>query len=177
MPEIDPKTGKKIMGAAVTKMADQFVILQRVKEVREMVQDGRPSVSIAQEKSVEWGLSERQVYNYIQKVMHEMKEADAKYVAMRASQRRAQLERLYEKCLAQEDLKTAAGILAQLCKLDGVNAPEAVQHDVKHSVAVLSPDEKQARLQELMAERQNYLEATFTETGEDADEKEKEDVA
>lgn len=164
--ETEQSDEKRKMGGAVTKRVDSFITLQRLKEIRQMVQNGRPSTSIAEEKSAEWGVTERQVYNYLQKVMHEMQKADEKYVKMRKSQRRAQLERLYEKCDANGDFKTAANILVQLCKLDGVNSPESVTHDVKHRLAVMSDEDKLARLKELEGEKKEYIEATYTEVDE-----------
>lgn len=148
----------------VLKQCAKIMTQQRKDEVRMLIKAGCSFSTIEKDMCEKWGVEERLVRNYIAKVMHEITEISRMYNnEQRVSQRRLQLENLYETCMLAKDFKSAASAMDKLCRIDGVFAPDQVKHDVAHRLAALSPEAKDQRLKFLLKERQKYIDADYDE--------------
>lgn len=106
--------------------------------------------------SKEWGITPRQIRNYIRKV-YDKWEADAKALQVdRVEQRRNQFEGLLETAMKANppDVRSAAIILDRLCKIDGAYAAVKVVADhtgsIGYSIRDMTSDDKRRKLEDLM---------------------------
>lgn len=155
VPEIAPR------GGAVTKRVNGAIAEQRLRDVRKRMLTGTPSTQIAEEYALEWGVTERQVQNYIAKVTHEMAECGKLFrTEAKVAQRRNQLENLYQKAYTDGDLKAATQIMNLLCKIDGAFSP------TEHNHTLETREQKEQRLKFLYEQRKKYVDAEFEEVDE-----------
>jgi hypothetical protein len=119
-----------------------------------------PYSTIERVLSKEWGIGRKHVRQYIVAVHEEMREQSDLHLPGRRNQIRSAFEQTYMAAMAARDLKAANVALREMAHLDGCYAPKQVnvtgtlgaQVGVIGNFGFKSPDEVQARIQELMQE-------------------------
>lgn len=119
------------MRTGTGKKATKITAETRVREVFVMLVNAATHAEIlryASEKG--WGLSDRQVESYIQKAtkrFHDVANFDREAHVGAAI---ARFEDLYKRCVLAQDFRGAASIQEKLCRLLGLEAPQAVKAEV-----------------------------------------------
>lgn len=115
-------TGKKATKiTAETRVREVFVLLVNAATHAEIIR-------YASEKG--WGLTDRQVETYIQratKQFHDIASFDREAHVGAAI---ARFEDLYKRCVQASDFRGAASIQEKLCRLLGLEAPQAVRAEL-----------------------------------------------
>lgn len=128
---------------------------KRIDFVREAFSRGVTRETIEATCAAKWNISERQVRNYLKIVVDEWKAARPAPEEVRAQIREA-LWSTYRAAREGEkpQLMVAAVVLDRLAKLEGVNAPEKVEHlGTVIPFGFTSVDQARARIQELLAKQ------------------------
>jgi len=103
-----------------------------------------------------WGVTPRQVQNYISRIEALWKERAPTATPELRAQARERVLMLYRSAMGDRAevpgaYAAARGAIDMLNKIDAVYAPELVQHSGTIDVATLTPAQRRARLAELMA--------------------------
>lgn len=106
-------------------------VRERVAEIVPMLIEARRRVEIVRYGSEKWGVSERQVENYIHKANVYLKERAERDMELSYSKAVHRYEMLYAESLKKKDLKTCVMINEKLSHLQGLNKTQ-----VEHSGSV-----------------------------------------
>ncbi len=109
---------------------------ERLMVIDQMLRQCLTHGAIAALCAKNWGLSERQIHNYIRAVYVKWEEDAKKTLVDRTWLRRSQLEGVLETAMQMKppDLRVAVAALDRLCKVDGVYAPLEVHAGVSATV-------------------------------------------
>lgn len=132
---------------------------KRMDIVDKMIRGGYASTTIQIVLSKEWGITRRQIRNYIKKVYEIWEWEQGKATPARRRQRRHQLEYILETAMRARppDTKTALQTLAILCRIDGIMPTEQLQvHQVGVGIGLSalgfqSQNDVRGRIDELKA--------------------------
>ena len=120
------------MPAPAKPKSNRLILAERLERIEEMLASGIPSGKVETVLATEYGVSRRQVRNYIQRV-YQLREqqriVDAPY---RRENLLRKIERFYAKCLAKEKFGPAAQILVLEARLSGA----LTQHPVEREAAL-----------------------------------------
>jgi hypothetical protein len=107
----------------------------RLEEVRKRIATCRPRPRIEAELAAEWGVTTRQVRKYVALVYEQLREEAKETAAHRKDEVREQMYEVVRRCLDADntafgnaDYRTAIRALENIAKLDGLYAPEKVEH-------------------------------------------------
>lgn len=103
------------------------------------------------------GLKKAQSCAIIAAVYREMAAEAVLEAPMRRNQLRKTLQFFIQRAAADKDYRAVAAYTAQLAKIDGLNAPERVEHSGAVDVSAMTPAQQEARLRELEAKRAAFL--------------------
>lgn len=146
------------IGGAVTKRCNKLIAIERTEVVRKRMFRGDATSRIVSELAQEWGLTERMVWNYVQKVYVELEEqAKVTRTPAKIAHRKEQLEYLYERALTDRDMRTALNAMNLICKIEGAFQPQ------EHRVTLETEEQKRNRLAQLLKNRQDYIDAQYEE--------------
>ena len=101
--------------------SSQNIVNKRIIVISEMMIEGKNRQNILQFNSENWGLSERQIDNYISKATSIIKSELIKDVEFDYSKAVRRYEDLYKLSLNKKDYKTAMSINEKLTALQGLN--------------------------------------------------------
>jgi len=123
-----------------SKKADNATIAQRIEEVLRIRLDGAQMHDIVQYAAEkQWGVSERQLWNYVQRadalLVERMDKDRDKVIARHLSQRQA----LYARAVNAADLRTALSVLDSEAKLRGLFPEQAAKNKEVDATAKPAP--------------------------------------
>lgn len=109
----------------------------RLKEVYGMVANGKSRSYIVRYASEHWGISDRQVDNYLQRVHEQIKEDFGERDRLKLVNRQlAKINRLYAKNIENETLYECRLLIELENKMLGLNEAEKVEVDAKQSITI-----------------------------------------
>lgn len=114
-----------------TKKSTKGKIAERVAEIIPMILEAKRRTDIIRFGSEKWGITERQVENYITKANNFLKERAEKDMDLNYSKAVHRYEELYRKSLEKKDLKTCVTINEKLAHLQGLDKTQ-----IEHSGSV-----------------------------------------
>lgn len=118
------------------KKADKATIAQRIEEVLRIRLDGAEFHDIVQYASEkQWGVSERQLWNYIHKADDLLVERQERNRKRTVARHVAQRQALFARCVNGADFRTALAVLTDLAKLRGLYPEKEAKELAKIAVA------------------------------------------
>lgn len=151
---------------------------ERLRLVAEMMARMYPSREIAKQCAKQFGVTERTIYNYIDKIGQE----SAAHLKHERPYRKARmmetLANFYQRAMAARAFGPALQALDRMCRLDGLFEAEVVEHHHTHrttadEIREMTTAQRRARINELLRLRREqvdgtrapaYIDATCTES-------------
>lgn len=99
---------------------------KRIAAVEQLMEKQYTNIRIVEAIVREFGVSRRTAYNDIHRALSVNKAAVNSFKTEARTRMRMSLQRLYRKAYDAEDWRACIAILAQICKLDGLNMPEVI---------------------------------------------------
>jgi hypothetical protein len=131
----------------------------RLAQVEEALLAGRSHSWCMETYAEAWGVTERQVQNYLARVEAQWRERAPTATPELRAQARERVQMLMRTALASNAdgvpgaLGAAMKAADMLNKIDGVYAPEKVEHSGAVDVTAMTPAQRRARMDELLAKR------------------------
>lgn len=128
----------------------------RLAQIEDALLSGRSHGWCEETFAPAWKVSDRQVRNYIARVEERWRQTAPTATPELRQQARERVLMLLRSAMADRSevpgaYSAAKGALDMLNKIDGVYAPEKVEHSGSVDVATLTPAQRRARMAELMA--------------------------
>ncbi len=108
--------------------SSQSILLQRIREITNLLINGNSRDSIVQYSSENWSIGERQTDKYIQKAKEVIETSIIKSISYDYAKAVSRYEELYKHCIERKDFKTATNINKELANLQGL-----YKHQIEHS--------------------------------------------
>lgn len=100
--------------------ATQAELIQRRKEIQELILQGVNSVDIQESMSVKWKTSKRAISDDIRQISKDWQETEKEESHLMKTKYMARLEMLLNRALANDHIKTALDIQKEIHKLNGL---------------------------------------------------------
>jgi hypothetical protein len=104
----------------MSKKSNDYTVSLRLNQVEEWLSDGLSTWEIVQNGSQKWNISRRQIGKYIAKAKEQWKEIREKESKHFLEEAEAIRKRLYRRCLAVKDHRTALATRDSLDKIRGI---------------------------------------------------------
>lgn len=118
----------------------QAEIEYRVSIVSSLIIRGKTRKEIVQFGSKKWGISDRQVDEYISKAKEAIQEESKSTIEADTAKARARLEFLYDKAIGNEDYGLARILNKDFIEFTGIKAPD--KHEItEHKIITIDPFE------------------------------------